>query len=141
MKQASLERTYDAEKTSRLEHGTAIPKETDDKRKSTGYDKNVGYHSDDIGVRFVLQNKKGTMRMQIELTMNISSLIAGCKIAVYVTWKSLIEVVYIYHNIKVPIVTFNTQLQLIINKHVSCLDKRYKNTEILFKRGLKKYKL
>lgn len=71
MKQALLERTYDAEKTSGLEHGTAISKETDDKRKSTGYDKNVGYHFDDIGVCFVLQNKKGVMRMQIELTINI----------------------------------------------------------------------
>lgn len=58
MKQALLERTYDAEKTSRLEHGTAISKETDDKRKGAGYDKNVGYHSDDIGVCFILKKKK-----------------------------------------------------------------------------------
>jgi len=62
MKQALLERTYDAEKTSRLEHGTAIPKETDDERKSTGYDKNVGCHSDDIGICFVLQKREDTMR-------------------------------------------------------------------------------
>lgn len=83
IKQALLERTYNAEKTSRFEHGTAISKKTDDKRKSTGYDKNVGYHSDDIGVCFVLQNKKGAI-MNTNRTYNkYSSLNVGCKIA---TW-------------------------------------------------------
>lgn len=56
--QVSLERTYDTEKTSRLEHGTAISKEADDECEGAGYDKNVGDHFDDIGIRFILQNKK-----------------------------------------------------------------------------------
>lgn len=58
MIQISLERTYDTEKTSGLEHGTAISQEADDEREGADHDKNKGDPCDDIGIRFVLQNKK-----------------------------------------------------------------------------------
>lgn len=57
-KRVISERTYDTEETPGLEHSAAIPEETDNECESTSDDKNIGDHLDDIGVSFVLQNRK-----------------------------------------------------------------------------------
>lgn len=72
-KRVLSERTYDTEEAPGLEHGAAIPEETDNERESTGDDKNVGDHLDDIGVRFVLENREGAMRIRIARAINIHS--------------------------------------------------------------------
>lgn len=57
-KRVLSERTYDTEKTSGLEHSAAITEETDNECEGTNDDKNGGDYLDDIGVRFVLQNRE-----------------------------------------------------------------------------------